>query len=212
MSFGQVWSHVSLGAKIGAPLTDTFDSPLQYSVGSPSQPSTYSYNARTKGYLVGPSVEVRLPLGLALEVDALYSRLNGETVTSFSSPVRPPQLYETGITANRWEFPLLAKYHLPITRLRPFVSAGPTFSLLAQETTRLTQTDLFSAQSSSRIESSRGVRYTGAGIVAGSGIEWSLEKLRFTPEVRYIHRQDAAFNLLIRNDQAQFLLGISFGR
>src|SRR5690242_13211330 len=49
---------VSIGVKGGIPLTD----PIRY-------------NDESRRYVVGPSIEFRLPLHLAVEVDALYSRI-----------------------------------------------------------------------------------------------------------------------------------------
>jgi hypothetical protein len=75
----------------------------------------------SRPYLVGPSVEYRLPAGLAIEVDALYQRI-GNTVSfgygpgvilagsgySMLSPILPFISRERG---NSWEFPLLGKYY-----------------------------------------------------------------------------------------------------
>ena len=55
---------VSFGLKAGLPLTDLV---------STVQGDT---TAATRRYLVGPEVEVRLPLGLRVEFDALYRHFN----------------------------------------------------------------------------------------------------------------------------------------
>src|ERR1700691_4429097 len=58
----------------------------------------------SKRYIVGPMIELGLPLGFAVEADALYSRegyyfaFNGALVQS----------------TNSWAFPLLLKYRLPV--------------------------------------------------------------------------------------------------
>jgi hypothetical protein len=62
------------------------------------------------GYLAGPSAQLEIRPGLALEVDAVYK------------PLR-----DTDYTVLSWDFPVLAKYHLARLGRAPFVEAGPSF-------------------------------------------------------------------------------------
>jgi hypothetical protein len=55
--------RVSFGLKAGAPATELID----------AQPGAFfNYSSVTNRYLVGPTVEAKLPLGLAVEFDAIY--------------------------------------------------------------------------------------------------------------------------------------------
>jgi hypothetical protein len=68
----------------------------------------------SKRYVIGPELDLGLPLGLGIEVDALYRR------DGFSD-----SFY--GISdqyANSWEFPLLLKYKLPFPLVKPFLEGG----------------------------------------------------------------------------------------
>lgn len=66
-------------------------------------------------YVLGPAVEVGLPLGLGFEADALYRRV-GFSDRFYGGP--------TAQYGNSWEFPLLLKFRLPFPVVKPFVEAG----------------------------------------------------------------------------------------
>src|ERR1035441_6656200 len=104
---------VSVGAIGGVPITDT--------TGTDDQ---------SRPYIVGGSVEVKLPAGFALEADALYRRVGTTgyfgyadgTVSAFST------VRERG---NAWEFPLLGKYYFRRTSAwQPFVGTGFAFETI----------------------------------------------------------------------------------
>lgn len=60
-----------------------------------------------KDFILGPTAELRLPLGFSLEADALYRRMESNT----------------GL--NAFEFPILAKVRLGVLPLiKPFVAGG----------------------------------------------------------------------------------------
>src|SRR5258705_3480270 len=103
----------SVGVKGGVPITDAFNS---------IQGQDASYFTNTKRYLIGPTVQVNLPLGLAVEVDALYKRLG------FQYSANPATGTVTSQTvANSWEFPILIKWAFPAEVIRPYVDAGASF-------------------------------------------------------------------------------------
>lgn len=82
LAFGQV-GPVSIGAKIGVPLTDAFDT----------------------------RVELRLPHGFGVEFDALYNRLNYDSYFFAMTPSSGRRSYFTSTRADRWNFPILLKWH-----------------------------------------------------------------------------------------------------
>jgi hypothetical protein len=100
---------LSIGVKGGVPLLDLFDDGLGGSI---------PLITETQRFVVGPAIELRLPAGLGIELDALYKRFDqeggGQTATGSS-----------------WEFPLLGKYRFPGTLLRPYIEAGITFNHLS---------------------------------------------------------------------------------
>src|ERR1043166_8507065 len=108
---------LSVGVKGGGPLTDAIDAASNQSV---------RYISNTKRYLVGPTVELNLPLHVSIEFDALYRRENYESRTNLIDG------FSTGATtANSWEFPLLLKWRFSGGPIRPFVDAGFSFDKLS---------------------------------------------------------------------------------
>src|SRR5579872_727381 len=99
--------------------------------GSLVTPTLYSDDSHR--YIVGPSVEVRLPRGFALEADALYQRVGADfTTTSILSGINLAPIYSSagsGVSravGNMWQFPVTGKYYFNRTsKFQPFVGLGP---------------------------------------------------------------------------------------
>src|SRR5215831_16745235 len=104
--------HVSIGAIAGVPLTDAFEKGALI-------PFRFTYTFNTKRYIVGPTADVSLPLGLRFEADALYTRLD------YDSTVMGVDTFTRSATkANSWQFPLLLKKEIPVERVQPFGDIG----------------------------------------------------------------------------------------
>ncbi len=101
---------VSVGIKGGVPLTDAF-SDAQYG-------SAGRFFSDSKRYVIGAMVELRLPLGLGIEGDALYRPL-GLSRSTFGSV--------SSLDVSSWEFPVLGKYRFPFPIVKPYIEAGPSF-------------------------------------------------------------------------------------
>lgn len=97
---------LSVGLRAGVPLTDALNT---HGV----------FRSRPKRYTVGPSLELRLPMGIGFEFDALYRKMAYAVAGAETS-------------ASSWQFPLLFKYRLPAPVAHPFVSAGPVFHSLGE--------------------------------------------------------------------------------
>ena len=167
------------GARVGAPLNDAIES---VSGGG------FDLKAATRRFTIGPSAELRLPMGLAFEVEALYKRTSldltdGDTFTSRG--------------ANSWEFPLLAKYRLPGDTLRPYLGGGASFR-------RFSDLRSFVA----------GVEPNVWGGVLLGGLDLKLGPISFLPEIRYTRWSSGstgeANGLRYKQNQAEFLIGILF--
>ena len=188
-------SWLSVGVKGGIPLTDAFEA---------ASNADLHYVTNTKRYTVGPVVEVRLPLGLGVEFDALYKRLDYEARQSTVS---------TATTANSWEFPVLLKARVPSEVVRPYVVAGPSFRHLSN--IRQVAGSVFTGQFSEVTPRELQNRFA-AGFAVGGGIEFG-NRFRVAPEVRYTRWGWENFQLLpgrseLRSNlnQVDFLLGLHF--
>jgi len=173
----------SVGVAAGVPLTNGLSDVTQAGFGLVTR--TYS---DSKLYIIGPMVEVRLPLGIAIEADGLYRPV----ASSMNLQVLPGPVYHYSENVVTWEFPILGKYRFPLMPiLKPFLEAGPTL--------RKTGSGL------------SGV--SGKGATIGTGIELKVAKLRIAPELRYTRWGSDAQPPVgppSKQDQVEFLVGFSF--
>ena len=177
----------SFGLKGGVPLTNGFSD--FSSTGVDTITRTFS---TSKQYIIGPTVELHLPLGLSVEADALYHPLNLAVVTQV---VPQPAPATTSDNKGTWQFPILGKFRFPFPVVKPYVEAGPSF----------------------RAKSSDISWISDRGFTTGAGVELKLGRVRLGPELRYTHwgsdalpKPSVLFNPPSKTNQAEFLLGISF--
>jgi hypothetical protein len=210
LALGLHAQRFSVGVKAGAPVTAMFHT-------SDAWDLERSFS-KTKRYTVGPSVELRLPLRLAVAGDVLYTRLNYGTFVDTSSVSSGPRVYSQSTAASRWEFPVLVKYRVPFLHL--FVAAGPTFnhvSGIAQgfDTTGRDANRVIQHFHSVSNETPDLVHPTTAGFATGAGFDFGRRHLRFVPEARYTRWRSQSFVavdsiLTSKLDQVEILLGVMF--
>ncbi len=95
---------LGLGIKLGATLTNAI---------SATDPTAIPNNT---AFIIGPYLEMRLPLGLSIEGDALYY----------------PHLYSNAVGGGSvWQFPILAKLGIPLGPIKPYIEGGPSYSHLS---------------------------------------------------------------------------------
>jgi len=185
---------LSVGVKGGLPFTDFIDTV------SGNQAIISSSHNR---YIVGPFIELNLPAGFSVEVDALYRRF------SFNASTTVGGLFSNSRTAgNAWEFPLMVKKKFTGELVRPFIGAGVNFDTI----TGLTRTVQSVVTSSSREKD-----FT-TGVVVGAGLELRVLFLKVSPEIRYTRWGSEHFSQIFANggslnsnrNQGEFLVGISF--
>jgi len=101
------------GLKLGVPATDAYRLlPV---------PTFAVFNATAQPFTWGPYVELRLPAGMAVEVDALHR--NHEFLTAAGME-----------TAQSWEFPILLKHRIGSHIIKPYFEGGVTLSHLTDVT------------------------------------------------------------------------------
>ena len=144
-------------------------------------------------YIIGPMVELHLPLGLSIEADALYRPLNVTTETQIAPQTT---VVRTSKDVSSWEFPIMGKLRLPVLPIiKPYIGAGPIFRVAGSDLDFL----------------------SNKGLAVGLGLELKMSKLRVAPEVRYA-RWGSDNGLTVGNvvsvasksNQGEFLIGISF--
>lgn len=174
---------VSAGVVGGAALTDDFRN-LTFLL--PTY-SSLSYST-SKSYVIGPSVEVELPLNLSVEADALYHPLH------FTNAIRFPNGTLNSVspaTVVTWEFPILAKYRFPLPLVKSFGEVGPSF------------------RTSGNLNNTAPASH---GLTIGIGGETGWHRLKIAPVIRYTHWASDGFALdaFTKQDQVTLLLSLTF--
>jgi hypothetical protein len=193
---------VSIGVKAGGRLTDDMSSPG-------------AATSESKRYIVGPMLEFGLPLGLSVEVDALYQRQGYQA--SFSNFASSSTDW---VRANAWEVPVLAKYKLPIPLLKPYVEAGVAPRLMSGAS----DSSIYSIMDIPTGAITHGQSHGAAnwpdsvGTVLGAGVQFGFRSLRLAPEVRYTRWNSTPINesgsygyeFHSAQNQVDLLLGVSW--
>lgn len=192
------------GIKGGVPLTDFLNA---------TQNGVFEYSSPTQRYIIGGVAELRLPLGLGVEFDALYRRL------SYTGSGNLVDVFTTSSTSgSNWEFPLLLKYRFHFPVVRPFLDAGGAWDTLTGLKQSVSSFNVNGSASSATSTVSELRRNTTMGFVIGGGVDIHAIFLHISPEIRFTRwnsRQISSVNptpgLLNSNlNQAEFLVGITF--
>jgi opacity protein-like surface antigen len=192
----------SAGIKIGAPVTDAFKIATGRS----------TFIGENKRFVVGPTVELRLPFGLGIEADALYRRYEYSYTASATAPVTG-DLASARTTAGSWEFPVLLKLRGGLPLLKPFAVGGLSFRKLGGVTQTLSCFGGNCGRTFSDIAHDKNI-----GLVLGAGIQISALVVKISPEIRYTRWGFAHFDatgsfgssLKSNLNQADVLIGITF--
>ena len=151
---------ISVGLKGGVPFSDAFK----------LSGTTLTIPASTRSLIIGPTVEIHLPFGLGVEVDALHRSLSATSTD----------------TGSQWEFPILLKHYFLPGPVRPYGEGGISFNHLSG----------FSSLAKSPV----GVITSGTvGFTAGGGIELKISRIRIAPEIRLTFWKDPNINFTISN-------------
>jgi opacity protein-like surface antigen len=193
----------SIGVKGGVPINDFVNG---------TSTAGNVLTTTTNRYIVGPEIELNLPKGFGIEFDALYRHYNfqGAGVSGTT----------TAINTGAWEFPLLAKYRLPIPVVHPFIDGGVSWDHLTA--TGVTASNVFPGTNTGPGATNN----TVFGYVAGAGIEVHASAVRIEPEIRYTRWGDQHFissngvstggvtsgsAFSSNQNQLELLVGLTFG-
>lgn len=179
---------LSFGLKLGHPLNDAFRSALLVSGDFAEAGSGRQYLPDSSRYIVGPTVELRLPMRISASLDILYRPL-GYKVRTLTAPVS-----EHKVGAGQWQFPIMVKYRLRSGFVTPYAGGGVSF----QRVSGLPSGPEVAGSSSK-------------GLVLAGGLEGRLPVFRLSGELRYTRWGSdlLRFNLSQRN-QVELLVGVTF--
>lgn len=160
-----------------------------------------SVSSSTDNYVVGPTLGVRLPLGLSIAGDALFTRL------SLSANSGSPG--SVSASANSWEFPVLLRFTAGHGAIAPFIGAGVSVRHLS-DFGNIGPFLTNSGNSNSIVDG------PSVGFALGGGLQFHAGPLHISPEIRYTHwgsnQISNAFNNVIRtnDNEGQILVGLTF--
>ena len=191
----------SFGVKAGLPLNDFLNA---------AQSQHFAFNTTTNRYIIGPTAELHLPLNLGIEFDVLYRHFDYNGSGSLVDVIT-----NSRTTGNAWEFPLLAKYRIPMKIVHPYVDAGVAWDTLSGLTQTITNTVLPNHTTTTTSNPAELNNSTTRGFVMGAGLDVKVLRVHLSPEIRYTRWGAQHFidpnGLLHSNEtQGEFLLGITF--
>ncbi len=185
LSFGQ---SISLGVLGGAPFTDVVNNGTVNPIKTVVNSSNFTF---------GPSVQLNLPLGLRVEVDALYRPYGFNLYNALTGS---PANNGTSVSGQRWSFPVLAQYRFSFPIVKPFLEVGPSFE-------HLTGTG---GLVNGITGPGRLLHSSGVGIVLGGGVDVKVPFVRLSAELRYTRETVSNFSGISNLNQAEVLFGIHF--
>ena len=191
---------VTLGVKVGIPVTDMFSAGNTSEFGDALKGSNYS--AGVPRYEFGVSGEIHLTHGIRFELDGLYKRggFEGYFPGSFSERT----------TFNQIEVPGVFKKNLALGHYRPFVEVGASY----RRVDTVAQTTYGLSLSPTLNDGAREFQNRNSfGGVAGIGFTFKKGPFELSPEARYTRWANQSFagdGLRTNLNQGDVLLGISF--
>jgi opacity protein-like surface antigen len=193
----EIITPFSFGVRAGVPLTEFLDA---------AQSQQFAFNSTTNRYILGPTAELHLPFGLGVEFDILYRRFDYKGNGTLAGVVT-----SSSASGNAWEFPLLAKYRIPMKIVHPYVDAGVAWDTLSGLTQAITRNSITTTTSTPAELNTTATR----GFVMGAGLSVKVLVIHLSPEIRFTRWGAQHFidpnGLLHSNvNQGEFLLGITF--
>lgn len=147
--------------------------------------------SEARGYVIGPTAEVRIWNSLSIATDALYKPLHYRQSAAFYPDGSIGYAPATVVT---WQFPLLARYRFSAGSIRTFLEGGPSFR---------TAGNLNATNPSNR------------GLSLGLGIEGKWGATSIAPSARYTRwakdRYPWSHDVQTKPDQLEFMIRLTWG-
>jgi hypothetical protein len=211
-----MWGQgISVGLKIGIPVTEYFETGRSGSLHGDAQ-----YSAATRRYTLGASGEWHLTKSFGFEIDALYHRMGYVAIVNFFDSANGNfSSSSIDVKGSSWEFPVMAKYRFS-PRYRPYIAGGGVLRYLGPVRGRGTQTNgsLAGMTSSTTVldtnDPSELRKRFYPGLTVGSGIEFGAGPMHLLPEFRYTRWTSNISGpgglLRFAPNQAEFMFGVLF--
>jgi hypothetical protein len=167
-------------------------------------------NSESKPYLLGPTVEFKVPIGFSIEGSALYSRLGESVFTPATGQLGIGPIFSR-TRANSWEFPIMAKRYLPEYRhgIQPFISGGYVVRHIDIDNYQLS---VFGADRLQLLAAPTADNPTH-GIGASAGLQIPLGRFKISPELRYtrwVNSPNSGVSVVDQRNKVGVLVGFTF--
>jgi outer membrane protein W len=148
--------------------------------------SSFTETNDSRRYLIGPTVEFRLPSNFAVEVSALYQRLGSTEQFQFANTLPLASILFNHRRADSWQFPLLGKYYFNAkTRgFQPFIGTGFAIRTAWAEDEGVVKTTNPQGEPVNTPYKGDFRLPTNVGAVAAAGARLKTGRFALTPEFR----------------------------
>jgi hypothetical protein len=201
-AFSQQNIELQFGARGGIP----FDLSIQSNInGVAGALSSQSFDR--PAFLAGPTFTAVLKDRVAIELDALYTPVEGRTGATTAA------LTTTSSTHGRtWEFPVLADYRVLKPSVGLYFGGGLVAGALTGGTTEIRTTNTQTGETAVRSEAFNTPASQLPAVVVNGGMEWRSGRIVIRPELRYTRWSSVSesVNAVHHPNQFEYLVGISF--
>lgn len=183
---------LTFGVVAGTSATSDFESGTYHFPGGTipdgeTTSSTWTVTPGSRGLIIGPKLELKLPGNFSLEADALHRALHSTTgMTEFFSGGSHITFSPFTQTHASWEFPVLAKYRFRWPPLHPFLEAGPSMR-----------------------PAGNGANVSHLGVTGGAGIEFRARNFDISPAIRFTRWNAVGGPVTAVQNQVEFLVGFA---
>ena len=161
---------MSGGIVVGRAVTGGFHDLTEHVFLAPFEPGGSWYRGsmrvwpRSRDWVAGGMLELRLRGDWSLEADALWRELRGQSAF-FALPSKPPEKGSPDQIVT-WQFPILLKYRFRRRGMRPFLAGGPALRTIGNV-------------------GDAGHTYSRHGMAVSGGLEMTWRGVRMAPTLRY---------------------------
>jgi hypothetical protein len=198
---------VSLGFKVGLPVTDMFSASNTTAFGN-TTPGPYT--SAVPWYVFGVTGEFHVYKNIRFEVDGLFRRGGFDTALPYAN---------TGLLAyypttfDQWEIPGLFKTDVKLGRFRPFIDFGAALRHISDISQTVYAPGVLIPPINDNAQELHNRNSFGG--VAGFGFTFKEGPVKLSPEARYTRWANESFmstvpGLRTNLDQGEVLLGITF--
>jgi hypothetical protein len=157
-------------------------------------------------YTVGPTIEIKLPWAVRLEVDGLYKHVRED---AYGGPFPTSNYTFNTSHANIWEIPMLLKHRFGKRALSPYAAVGGALRHIGDVREDFLSVPDFPGYPSQMTHFTRSPDPSlMSGWVVAGGVSVRTRFIRIEPELRFTHWTSSHF--LATTEQVEFLVGFTF--